>query len=176
MDLVSLTLGPAPTVDDNENVKRLFGYRPSDNDYVRRIGLVGCVKDKAHEARQARDLYVSTLFSGRRAYVERSCGEWWILSAEHGLVHPDEMVAPYDVTLKDAGREARRVWSTGVLSEIDARVTPYPGDVFEIHAGAEYRDFGLIAGLRARDCAVEIPTEGLRIGHQLQFYKQARGQ
>ena len=37
----------------------------------RRIGLVGCVKEKAGTARPARDLYVSTLFVGRRAYVER---------------------------------------------------------------------------------------------------------
>jgi len=57
---------------------------------------------EALDRRVAKDLYVSTLFFGRRSFVERSCGQWWILSAEHGLVHPDEVLGPYDVTLKDA--------------------------------------------------------------------------
>ncbi len=110
---------------------------------------------------------------GRRRYVERVCNEWWILSAEHGLVHPADHLAPYDVTLKDAGRTERRNWSARVLASIDDRVHLEPGDVFEIHAGAEYRDFGLLDGLRTRGCSVEIPTEGMRIGHQLRFYKEA---
>jgi len=139
----------------------------------RRVGLVGCVKEKASRAMPAQDLYTSSLFAGRRHFVESSCDEWWILSAEHGLVHPGDELAPYDVTLKDAGRAQRRDWSAQVLASIDQRVRPRPGDVFEIHAGAEYRDFGLLEGLRSRGCTIEIPTEGMRIGHQLRFYKEA---
>jgi hypothetical protein len=139
---------------------------------VRRIGLVGCVKEKAGTERAAKDLYTSTLFAGRRRYVEQSCDEWWILSAEHGLVHPDELLAPYDTTLKDASRAERRLWSQRVLVAIDDRIRPV-GATFEIHAGMEYRDYGLTAGLRTRGCDVEVPTEGMRIGHQLQFYAHA---
>lgn len=131
------------------------------------------MKEKALDRRVAKDLYVSTLFFGRRSFVERSCGQWWILSAEHGLVHPDEVLGPYDVTLKDASRLARREWSARVLRTMDKRVQPGPGDIFEIHAGTEYRDFGLVEGLRTRGCKVEIPTEGMRIDHQLRFYKLA---
>jgi hypothetical protein len=131
------------------------------------------VKEKAVDRRPAKDLYVSTLFFGRRSFVEQSCDQWWILSAEHGLVHPDEVLGPYDVTLKDASRLARREWSARVLEAIDERMQPSPCDVFEIHAGAEYRDFGLVEGLRTRGCKVEIPTKGMRIGDQLHFYKRA---
>ena len=140
----------------------------------RRIGLVGCVKKKVDVSRVAKDLYVSTLFVGRRSYVERSSDEWWVLSAKHGLVHPDEVLAPYNVTLKDADRLARRSWSNQLLLVIDERIQPRRGDVFEIHAGAEYREFGLLDGLRDRGCVVEIPTEGMPFGVQLRFYKQAR--
>lgn len=38
----------------------------------RRIGLVGCVKEKAGWAMPAQDLYTSSLFAGRRRYVEAS--------------------------------------------------------------------------------------------------------
>ena len=44
---------------------------------------------------------------------------------------------------------------------------------FEIHAGAPYRDFGLIEGLRSAGANFTNPTEGLRIGHQLAFYSKA---
>ena len=113
----------------------------------RRIGLVGCVKEKAAVAQAAKDLYVSVLFAGRRSYVEQSSGDWWVLSAKHGLVHPNEVLAPYDVTLKDVGRPARRSWSKKLLLVIDERIQPRQGDVFEIHAGAEYREFGLAGGV-----------------------------
>ena len=140
---------------------------------ARRIGLVGCVKDKAKYPRPAKDLYESRLFRGRRAFVERSCTEWWILSAEHGLVHPSQVLAPYDVTLKNAGTARRRAWSARVLEELDRRVNLGPNDLAEIHAGVEYRDFGLITGLRSRGAQVAVPAAGLSLGQQLRFYKQA---
>ena len=136
----------------------------------RRIGLVGCVKGKASSPRPAKDLYVSPLFKGRRAYVERTCDEWWILSALHGLVDPDNVVAPYDLAMGDLGRSDRRVWSEAVLCDIDQRIHPAAGDTFELHAGTDYRFFGLEDGLRTRGMIVTNPTEGLRMGGQLAFY------
>jgi RimJ/RimL family protein N-acetyltransferase len=141
--------------------------------HSRRIGLIGCVKEKAAGRRAAKELYVSNLFAGRRSFVERTCDQWWILSAKHALVHPDDVLAPYDVSLKTAGRPVRREWSTRVLAAIDARVRPVAGDVFEIHASADYREFGLIEGLRSRGCVVEVPTRGIGLGQQLKFYRQA---
>lgn len=142
---------------------------------MRRIGLVGCVKEKSLFSARARDLYVSTLFRGRRDYVQHSCDEWWILSAEHGLVNPDDELLPYDVALKGQPRARLRTWSASVLDAIDEAIRPAPGDAFEVHAGAEYRDFGLVSGLLARGSAVEVPTASMRLGPQLRFYAEARG-
>lgn len=141
----------------------------------RRIGLVGCVKTKAAVARPAKDLYLSPLFLGRRRFVERTCDEWWILSALHGLVHPDDVLDPYEVALKNVSRSERRNWSRAVLSSIDNRVHARDGDTFELHAGADYRLFGLEEGLGARGCLVDNPTKGLRSGQQLAFYSRADG-
>ena len=138
---------------------------------VRRIGLVGCVKEKAHVRSPAANLYRSTLFTGRRRFVEHSCDEWWILSAAHGLVSATTMLDPYDLALKDLSRAARRTWSRAVLAAIVEHIAPAVGDLFEIHAGSEYRDFGIVDGLTARGCQVEIPTAGMRIGEQLRFYR-----
>jgi hypothetical protein len=61
---------------------------------VKRVCLVSCVSSKAVRALPARDLYISALFIKARAYVESLRCPWFILSAEHGLVHPDAVIAP----------------------------------------------------------------------------------
>ena len=153
--------------------QRESAVRPPAAGPAGRIGLVGCVKKKQPQAAPAADLYVSALFRGRRACIERTCGRWFILSALHGLVRPDVLLEPYDYTLNDAAREQRRAWSAKVLSQLEAELGPLAGLTFEIHAGANYTDCGLIAGLRARGAEVEMPASGLRLGEQLAFYAES---
>lgn len=139
-----------------------------------RVGLVGCVKRKRRRPAPARELYTSTLFLGRRAFVEAMCDQWFILSARHGLVNPDEVLEPYDETLKDAPEAHRRRWSVGVLDQLERLFPDLRGVVFETRAGSAYLDHGLAAGLEARGGLVERPTAGLSFGRQLAFYKSAR--
>src|SRR5229473_3132580 len=113
-----------------------------------RVGLVGCVKGKAETARAAEDLYTSALFKDRRAHVNQTCDRWFILSARHGLVDPSAVLAPYDETLTNASRAARRIWSAAVLDQLARQLGELAVHSFEIHAGAAYRDFGLVSGLR----------------------------
>jgi hypothetical protein len=71
---------------------------------------VGCVKSKRPRPAPAKDLNTTALFRGARACVGRSCDRWFILSAEHGLVNLDAVLAPYEKTLKDASTRERRTW------------------------------------------------------------------
>lgn len=73
---------------------------------VRRIALVGCTKGKLPARAPARDLYVGDLFAKARAYAQ-TFDAWYVLSARHGLVLPDEVIEPYDVTLGDKRRDRR---------------------------------------------------------------------
>ena len=134
------------------------------------MGLVGCVKQKRHHAAPARDLYVSQLFRSRRTYVEASCDRWYVLSALHGLVTADTVLEPYDKTLNGASVAAKRAWAAMVVAQLEAEVD-VPRTTFELHAGAQYADFGLVDGLRHRGATVVIPTAHLAIGEQLAFYK-----
>ena len=115
-------------------------------------------------------LYTSALFLGRVRYVSKTCDQWFILSALHGVVEPDHVLQPYNVTLDDAPRKERREWSRRVLRQLRDRLGDLGQYEFELHAGASYRDFGLCEGLEAAGAAVTNPTAGLRIGHQLRFY------
>jgi hypothetical protein len=116
-----------------------------------RVGLVGCVKSKQSQAAPARELYVSPLFRGRRAWVERTCDRWFILSAKHGLVEPDRVLAPYDEILMDLPRAVRRAWSAGVVQALEHAIGQVSGVVIELHAGSAYLDYGLVAGRPGSD-------------------------
>ncbi len=139
-----------------------------------KVGLVGCVKTKRSVGSLARDLYISTLFTGRRRYVETSCDLWFVLSARHGLVRDDEWLEPYDETLNDQSAASKRRWAEKVLADLDALGLDYRTTTFEIHAGKEYRSFGLVEGLRARSASVVVPAEHLGQGEQLAFYNGTR--
>ncbi len=66
--------------------------------------LIGCVKTKLGHGAPAKDLYVSDYFAKMRAYAEASGRPWFILSAEHGLVSPEEWLEPYERYLPDTAR------------------------------------------------------------------------
>src|SRR5688572_18880765 len=104
----------------------------------RRIGLVGCVKEKRRSPAPAKDLYTSPLFLGRRNAVEASCDEWFVLSALHGLVAPNQRLEPYDKTLNSLGRAERRQWSGRVLRALEQQLGSLAELHFELHAGATY--------------------------------------
>jgi hypothetical protein len=138
-----------------------------------RVGLVGCVKTKRSEATPAAELYLSPLFAGRRAYVEDSCERWYVLSAEYGLVAPDERIEPYEKALKGQPKAAKEFWSRQVFSRIRQQLGSLQGLTFEIHAGKDYFAFGLRDALRKAGARVEIPTEHLKQGEQRAFYNSA---
>ncbi len=136
-----------------------------------RVLLLGCVSQKGPAAVAARDLYVSTLFRLRRAYAETLGFPWFILSAKHGLVRPDEIVEPYDVRLSDLSAADRRGWGDRVFLQLQAAVAPLLGRVFEFHAGSHYVE-AVKPHLEKVGAAVVWPLQGLRLGEQLHWYKQ----
>lgn len=122
----------------------------------------------------ARDLYSSRLFLARRRYVEQTCDVWYILSAAHGLLHPDQVVMPYDRTLIGATRAAKEKWVGRLLWQLDQAWTNWWDTTVEIHAGAAYRSFGLMEGLYDRGAHVSVPVEHLSGGAQLAYYSAER--
>jgi hypothetical protein len=136
--------------------------------------LVGAVKSKRRQPREAADLYTSPLFRGRVAYVQRTCDRWYVLTPREGLVHPNWVLTPSEESLAVVPTSHRRAWSAGVLYALVQELGKLDGHVFEIHAGATFRDYGLVEGLERRGAVVEVPARGLSQGGQLAFYAAAR--
>lgn len=69
---------------------------------MRTIALIGCAATKLGQPARARELYVSAIFRLALQYAEAVLGaEVFILSAQHGLVHPTQVLEPYDLCLAD---------------------------------------------------------------------------
>jgi hypothetical protein len=136
---------------------------------VRRVALVSCVKAKRGFPAPAGDLYTSPLFRALRAYARTHADDWYILSAEHGLLPPDRMIHPYESTLNAMSKRERVAWAKRVQQQLlDA--LPSTAEVIML-AGERYRE-GLVPFLRARGFSVTVPLEGLPIGKQLRKLKQ----
>ena len=130
----------------------------------RRLFLVSCVKTKLPTRSPAKNLYVSAWFRKARACVESTGCPWGILSAEYGLLHPDEEIRPYEKTLNAMPVAERRAWANEVLESMDPFLVGIDTVVF--FAGQRYREF-LEPGLRDRGVAVSVPMLGLSQGRQL---------
>lgn len=129
--------------------------------------LVSCVKTKLAAPALAKELYISDWFRKARACVERTGCPWRILSAQYGLVHPDERIRPYEKTLKTMPVAERRVWAGRVLSKIEPSLQGIDTVVF--FAGERYREF-LYPALRSRGLTVNVPMAGLSQGRQLAWF------
>jgi hypothetical protein len=130
------------------------------------IVIVSCVKQKAAVPRPAKDLYTSPLFAGMRRFAEKNGDRWFILSAKYGLLHPDNLVDPYEQTLNKMPVRYRRAWAETVYKQI-ASTFPPAADIVML-AGEKYREF-LVPHLRKEGFNVSIPMEGLSLGRQLQY-------
>ena len=87
-------------------------------------------------------------------------------AAKYGLVHPDEVISPYDLTLNTMPVADRRQWASRVLAHLGPHLDGVECVVFL--AGRRYREF-LELSLRSRGLVVLVPMEGLRIGEQLRW-------
>jgi hypothetical protein len=135
--------------------------------------VVGCAKSKraTDDRVPAADLYTSGLFAKRRAYAEASGRPWRILSAKHGLVHPQQPIPPYDVELADLSREQRDGLAFAVARTLRGLGLP-AGAVIELHAGARYARLLADNPYLPDGVAVRLPVRGLPIGEQLVAYKR----
>jgi hypothetical protein len=130
------------------------------------IYLVSCVSKKRSAPAPARDLYTSDWFVKARHFVERTRSPWFILSAEHGLVSPHLIVAPYERTLNTMSAPERLAWAVRVKAQMETSLPA--ADRIVVLAGMRYREH-LMDYLRQRARTVDVPMEGLAIGKQLRY-------
>ncbi|WP_200952103.1 DUF6884 domain-containing protein [Arthrobacter sp. Soil736] len=138
--------------------------KPSTSTGVCAIGLVGCASQKLTRPAPARELYVSQLFRKASAYAELTCDRWYVLSAKHGVVHPDEILEPYDMRLGTNHRTTPPIhpWAARVRDQMAVEFAGIENVKLIALAGEQYRTV-----LLNSQWPSEVPMHGLGIGQQL---------
>ena len=131
---------------------------------MRKIVLISCVSKKLQVSAAARNLYTSPLFKKSFDYAARQHPDAiFILSAEHGLLDPNEVIVPYDKTLNKMPIADRKNWASTVIQSLREHYD-LEEDHFLILAGRKYCEF-LIPHLKN----VENPMASMGIGKRLKF-------
>ncbi|AXT85413.1 hypothetical protein C6I20_09580 [Aeromicrobium sp. A1-2] len=116
------------------------------------IILLGSVGDRANVPAPAKEVFRDFSFQLSRLDAELSGGEWFILSAEHGLVAPDEWMSPDSRTLADMHPDYRLVWASWVVARLQSLVGSLDGMLVRVDAPdafigplfADLRDAGAV--------------------------------
>lgn len=128
----------------------------------RTVVLIGCCKEKGEAPAPARELYRSDLFRKSLSVAEKMGDQVLILSAEHGVVHPDQVLAPYDTTLRSFDPARLAEWKERVAAQLA-----------EATGGARVRLVLLAGELYRPAVEVETPLAGMGIGARLGWLKRA---
>lgn len=136
------------------------------------VCVVGCASQKLDRTAPAKELYQSRHFRLCRAFAE-GFDAWCILSAAHLVVHPDEVLAPYDQRVPAGARQIRMPggwhyrcahWLAHIFATYDRPVH------FSVLCGGSYAAvftrWGNHCGLLAHGGGFAFPLAGLGIGEQ----------
>ena len=133
-----------------------------------RIVLISCSKSKLNKPAPARELYTGTLFKKAVAWAERHGYEWFVISALHGLVTPNQTIAPYNYSLKDRrGSRERESWAYLAISAHLTNHIAKGSHVFLIMPEL-YRRF-IQYELNRQSMTYTNPLQHLAIGQQMRW-------
>jgi hypothetical protein len=140
-------------------------YRAADDDgadgaAVRtgRVVLVGSSGAVAAAPDAVGRLFLSDGFARAREHAVHSRLPWFVLSAKHGLLDPDEVISPFGIQIDDQPAAYRSAWGEWVVAQLADRVQ-LDGVVVEVHGGVDFAQ-PLRQPLARRGAALEIPLPG----------------
>lgn len=104
------------------------------------VALISCSSSKKAYKCAASELYSeSPRFRLSYEYAKLVADKVYILSAKYGLVSEDDIIEPYNETLKDKSSQERRMWSDKVLGALREISDPEQDEYFVI-AGELYNE------------------------------------
>jgi len=129
--------------------------------------LISCSKSKLATEALARELYTGHLFQKAVAWAEHHRYRWFIISALHGLVTPDQTLQPYNFTIKELRKPERESWAYRAISCQLSKYAPSGSHAFLIMPEPYRRH--IQTTLRERGITYENPVEGMGIGQQMKW-------
>ncbi|MCL3819007.1 DUF7669 domain-containing protein [Aeromicrobium wangtongii] len=103
---------------------------------VPHVVLLGSVGERVNVPAPAKEVYRDVSFQLARLEAESSGADWFVLSAEHGLVAPHEWISPDSRTLDELDPGYRVVWASWVVTRLQSLVGSLDGMVVRVDAPA----------------------------------------
>jgi hypothetical protein len=134
------------------------------------IVLVGCGAKKLDRPAPAGELYIGTLFQAARAWAEKFGDRWYILSAMHAMVPPEQQLYPYNVSMADLDANRRAEWAGRVISMMEYEGLLVNSHTWTFLAGKAYIEplLPLLEGLE-----IKTPLAGMGIGKRTAWLQAA---
>lgn len=128
--------------------------------------FISCGKKKVPHKEVAEKLYTGIFFDSQLNYAKNLNPDYiFILSAKYGLVQLDDVLEPYELTLKNMGKSDRKQWADKVIIQLKGINFDFSQPVVFL-AGEYYREF-----LTNYFVNYTAPLQGLPIGKQIQYMK-----
>lgn len=131
--------------------------------------LISCSKTKGGHREAARHLYTSPLYRKSVTLTERWAIPFSIMSAKYGLLDPDEIIEPYELTLKQASKKVKIEWARQVHKQLRS----FRHKTLLILAGDDYLSPLLQAAEGPAAFEYFAPLQGLSLGTRLAFLNEA---
>lgn len=135
------------------------------------IALVAASRRQRGTICRAAEQYdLSPVFRRARDYCERTYPEWYILSARHHVLSPQQVIGPDDLSIHLLETEDRLAWARDVAQALLARQERSAEPLrFALYASQRYADLLLRA---APTLTFELPLSGLYFSERLHWYDQ----
>ena len=145
---------------ENEVIDSSYSFAKSNDVY-----LISCSSEKLNKKSLACELYDSALFKKSLKYSRKKVKDDYIkiLSAKYHLVDLDQMIEPYDLTLKTMPAEARQQWADKVYEMLNEKFS-INNDQFIFMAGNSYTEYLIPKFKYSKDL-----LKGKKIGERLEY-------
>lgn len=133
-----------------------------------KVGLLATARKKSHHPAPVTEFYVSPLFKKSVRYARQVYDRIYFYNAKDGLLLPDRIMHPYDVSIRTFSIRQRRIWGIQVIRALsdyenldDVSLYLHGGKIYRAYLEPELKRLGLL---------YSVPLEGMSIGRQLQWY------
>ena len=133
---------------------------------MKKIALISCGSLKVNKKSKVKNLYIGDLFKKSLNYCLQNYDEVYVLSAKYGLLHLEEEIEPYNVSLHSKTIRERKEWAYKVYKQIEEKIGL--NNKFYLYTGKLYREY-LLRVLNSEAPLSKLTNNGL--GYQKKFYK-----